>query len=147
MEESTGPLELGAFDDHCRNVYPGWYPLLAETHAALTRVWPEYRVWGVKEKWGALRINLEFHGPDGDLACTEAQMRACDEVVMAAEERSTAVCELCGEPGVLRQGSWLKTLCDGCAGGAEPSGWRRERWGPHVVVHVIGEPPEGSHDD
>ena len=39
------------------------------------------------------------------------------ELVRAAEEKSRAICEDCGEPGVLRTDRfWLRTLCDECNG-------------------------------
>jgi hypothetical protein len=30
----------------------------------------------------------------------------------AAKMESTRTCEVCGQPGALREGSWIKTLCD-----------------------------------
>lgn len=61
---------------------------------------PEFEVAQVKEKLGGLR----FHFDGGDAA-----FRAR---VSAAEDVSFAVCEVCGQPGVLRGGGYLRTLCD-----------------------------------
>ncbi len=44
------------------------------------------------------------------------------EAISAAEElaeaRAMHTCEVCGEPGLLRRGSWMQTLCDEHAIGA-----------------------------
>lgn len=54
----------------------------------------------VKEKFGG----LIFYAED----CTEAMY----DLIQKAEDKSKTVCEACGKPGKLREGSWLKTLCD-----------------------------------
>jgi hypothetical protein len=32
--------------------------------------------------------------------------------ILAAQEESFHTCEICGQPGELREDSWIKTLCD-----------------------------------
>jgi hypothetical protein len=54
----------------------------------------------VKEKYGTLR----FYYTGGD--------DYVDGVVSMAEAISASTCEVCGAPGKLREGGWLKTLCD-----------------------------------
>lgn len=54
----------------------------------------------VKEKYGTLR----FYYTGGD--------DYVDGVVSMAETISAKTCEVCGAPGTLREGGWLKTLCD-----------------------------------
>ena len=54
----------------------------------------------VKEKFGGLR----FYQICGD----EFVMGA----VALAERMSYTICEECGEPGKLRSGGWMRTLCD-----------------------------------
>ena len=54
----------------------------------------------VKEKYGTLR----FYYTGGD--------DFIDGVVSMAESMSAKICETCGAPGQLREGFWLKTLCD-----------------------------------
>ena len=61
----------------------------------------------VKEKYGGLR----FYYDGGD--------DFSDGVVAMAEAMSYRTCEKCGNPGVLREGGWLKTLCDEHAEGRE----------------------------
>jgi hypothetical protein len=54
----------------------------------------------VKEKYGTLR----FYYTGGD--------DYIDGVVSMAETISAKTCEVCGAPGKLREGGWLRTLCD-----------------------------------
>lgn len=62
----------------------------------------------VKEKYGTLRIQGGCY-PD-------AVFKIFDE----AEKRSMTTCEVCGAPGVLRSGGWLRTSCDDHSGGRLP---------------------------
>jgi NTP pyrophosphohydrolases containing a Zn-finger, probably nucleic-acid-binding len=66
------------------------------------------QVLDVKEKFGALRVSV-FGGNE-----------AFSRLVQAVQVESTKTCEKCGEPGVLRQGGWTKTLCNRCAKGRAP---------------------------
>ena len=54
----------------------------------------------VKEKYGTLRFY--YNGGDDYI----------DGVVSMAETISAKTCETCGAPGELREGGWLRTLCD-----------------------------------
>lgn len=62
-----------------------------------------FSVQQVKEKFGTLR----FYYDGGDEAFGGA--------VTMAESLTHRVCEECGNRGELRQGGWLRTLCDPCA--------------------------------
>lgn len=56
----------------------------------------------VKEKFGTLRFYVS---------------NANDEVyklINKAENLSAKTCEDCGEPGEIKIGSWIRTLCDTC---------------------------------
>lgn len=59
----------------------------------------------VKEKFGGLR----FYVDGGSYELHAA--------ISKAERDSHYICEDCGEPGVMRKGSWLRTLCDAHAKG------------------------------
>ena len=60
-------------------------------------------VTDVKEKFGTLRFYVSN--------CGEAYLQLVD----AAEDYSSEVCEFCGEDGCVREDlSWIKTLCDNC---------------------------------
>lgn len=78
----------------------GWLPIVKALIAHCEREGIE--VHQVKEKFGGLRFytspaSPEFHG-----------------IIHAAEVMSFLICEECGEPGTLRSGSWIRTLCDEC---------------------------------
>ena len=54
-----------------------------------------------RENWGILQL-VYSPGDDAEIA---AHCRM-------AVEQSTRTCERCGQPGLLRQQAWRKTLCD-----------------------------------
>lgn len=56
----------------------------------------------VKEKFGTLRFYVNSSTP------------FIEGAISVAESMSGHTCEVCGQPGELRQRSWLKTLCDKC---------------------------------
>lgn len=63
------------------------------------------RIFQVKEKFGGLRFYID-----------EAPL-VIHDAIQAAEIESFKTCEICGRPGELRGGSWLKTTCDAHADG------------------------------
>jgi hypothetical protein len=75
----------------CRDIqaYLDWKPQVKQVTVAQ-----------MKEKFGTLR----FYYDGGD-----EYIRG---LVSMAESLSEVTCEECGKPGELRQGGWLKTLCD-----------------------------------
>ena len=54
----------------------------------------------IKEKFGGLRFYYE--GGDDHI----------HGMVRMAESWASVTCEVCGKPGQLRSGGWIKTLCD-----------------------------------
>lgn len=56
----------------------------------------------VKEKFGGLR----FYYAGGD--------DVIDGIVRMAETMSEKTCEMCGSPGMHRDGGWIVTMCDPC---------------------------------
>jgi hypothetical protein len=84
----------------------GWFKIIENLSKVLIELDDKYcttsEALQVKEKFGTLR----FYCQSG----TEFHERAIDE----AERLSSVTCEDCGSPGVLRRGSWLRTLCDQC---------------------------------
>lgn len=85
----------------------GWYDLIEELSEKLE---PFGVVAAqVKEKFGGLRFYLDYpkHLSDED-------MEKVREIKNEAEEKSYKTCENCGEPGELRRGGWIRTLCDKC---------------------------------
>lgn len=80
----------------------GWYKVLRGLCVDLMAQPKPPKFTQIKEKFGTLRVYLDgysFHS---------------DRVVRVAEAASAVVCEWCGEPGEMRSGSWLLTLCDSC---------------------------------
>lgn len=87
----------------------GWYDLL--DHLCADLQWntdknnshgryPQVVASQVKEKFGGLRFYVE--------SSNDAQ----DAVISFVEYLSTHTCEVCGKPGKIREGGWLRTLCD-----------------------------------
>lgn len=60
----------------------------------------------VKEKYGGLRIYYHF------IDDRVSNYKTLDKIVQEAENECAKTCEQCGEPGVLRDGGWIRTLCD-----------------------------------
>lgn len=93
----------------------GWYPLICDLDSALAQLDPDYVVHQCKEKFGTLRFYTHsdrFTGIDSEF----------QRLIDAAEERSAAICELCGARGRphTRSSAWVKTICAACA---EAGGW------------------------
>lgn len=99
--------------DHLDDVGPGWRTLLLQLHGDLLPRVPGYTVAQVKEKYGTLRVYLDYLDEE---RLDEARCGVADRFVDAAEAASQHVCEDCGQPGRARRGGWIRTLCDGCAG-------------------------------
>jgi hypothetical protein len=57
----------------------------------------------IKEKYGTLRV---YHS-GGD--------EYCEGIIAMAEQMSSVTCEDCGVPGKVRNGGWIRTLCDTCS--------------------------------
>ena len=105
--KSIGGLESGYFTDrpplyYVGSVGDGWLPLLKELIQDLIGLGWNKQICDIKEKFGGLR----FYIAGGS-----------DEIfdrIDKAESDSYKICETCGEPGEVRQGGWIKTLCDNC---------------------------------
>jgi len=69
---------------------------------------PTIKVEQVKEKFGGLRLYW-YCWPQDD---SDGVFDVMEALVREAERESFEVCEACGQPGVVRTGGWLKTLCD-----------------------------------
>lgn len=81
-------------------VGPGWKKLVEDLMDDLLKLGWNGVVIQCKEKFGGLR----FYIGEGS---TEIFQR-----IGEAEETSYTICEECGEPGELRGGGWVKTLCE-----------------------------------
>ena len=82
----------------------GWFDLewkLCESLEA-EGVGPAYNLFQIKEKFGGLR----WYAEGGN--------EASNILVREAEKEADKTCEKCGQPGKLRPGGWVMTLCDEC---------------------------------
>jgi hypothetical protein len=59
-----------------------------------------FEVLQVKEKFGELRVYVNHKTEEISRAIGQAQLE------------SVVTCEICGQPGQLRESDWIKTLCD-----------------------------------
>jgi hypothetical protein len=88
----------------------GWFPIIRDLSLkleAIVAAMPEgeralYKCAQCKEKFGTLRYYMT------------ASTCEMDGLIDEAEEASAKICEHCGQPGRLRTGGWLFTLCDKC---------------------------------
>jgi hypothetical protein len=88
----------------------GWYKLIYKLckdiqtilDASPRKIAADFRAVQVKEKFAQLR----FYAQGGN--------EAINKLIVAAESKSSKICERCGKEGKLRDGDWLFTLCDKC---------------------------------
>ena len=108
--KSAGSIVPMGFGFECGD---GWVDILCDLSAAIearaaaagldrdSAKWPAADQ--VKEKFGELRYYLTT--PEGlDVG----------DLVAEAWKKSSVTCEHCGEPGRMRDGVWLSTVCDSC---------------------------------
>ena len=96
------------FPESTQDIYcgEGWFPILTmlcrniQAHLDWRPEVPQVTIAQIKEKFGELR----FYYDGGD-----DYVRG---LVSMAEAVTEITCEQCGKPGELRQGGWLKVLCD-----------------------------------
>lgn len=82
-----------------KEVYAIWKTEYEKNGLAPREV-PDFVASQIKEKFGTLR----FYYQGGD--------EFIDGVISSAESASCNTCEVCGNIGKLREGGWMKTLCD-----------------------------------
>lgn len=84
----------------------GWFGLIENLHERLAMIDPGYQVTQVKEKFGQLRYYVMMSAQLDDQG-----RQTVYDALAAAESDSATVCEICGRPGRLNDGSWLRTRC------------------------------------
>jgi hypothetical protein len=98
------------------DVMSGWNDLVLQVHNDIMAIDPDYVPVQVKEKFGGLRYYIHY-SPQW----TKEQYNAVVEIIAFAEQKSFTICEVCGEPGKLRDGRVapkskrthrILTLCD-----------------------------------
>ena len=92
-------------------VADAWLPLIDKMSDEISKIDSQIQYEQIKEKFGALRVYT--YGINAD---TSDEVRA---IINKYESLSLTVCEVCGAPGQLRTGGWLKVLCDEHSEGRE----------------------------
>lgn len=92
------------------SVGDGWMKIVIDLDAELAKLYPDYEIHQVKEKFGTLRFYCDVPYYDEDGNRTPASY-----LIDEAEGKSATTCEECGGPGEPRYGGWVKTLCDKCS--------------------------------
>ena len=87
-------------DPNMFGVKEGWFGLLKNLIDELISLGWDRDMIQSKEKFGGL--NFYIKEPTSEM----------QEVIITYERLSYEICEVCGEEGSRRSGSWIKTLCD-----------------------------------
>lgn len=86
----------------------GWEDIIRSLHADLVKLFPDYKVIQVKEKFGGLRYYVDIPYNDSSMAAYSR--------IGYAENESLRTCEVCGEAGTTGTSKnnrfWIRTLCD-----------------------------------
>jgi hypothetical protein len=90
----------GSIEDLQAAVGKGWSKIVQKLVEDLESLGWDGRVLQVKEKFGGLRFYV---------ATTSDAIHGR---IAEAEHESYRTCEECGNPGCLRAGGWLRTLCE-----------------------------------
>jgi len=105
--ESIGGLENGWFTDKPPitsrgffSIGDGWLDLTRELIEKSISLGWDKQILQVKEKFGGLRFY------------TNSAPNEVHDLISEYEKKSYKTCEECGEPGDVRSGSWVRTLCD-----------------------------------
>lgn len=100
----------------------GWFDLIYDTCKKIQAVYnkygiePDFEPTQIKEKYGTLSFYYstgwldEYH----EIEKYQKAWQEIDKIVEESETKSAYICERCGKPGSIRDGFWIKTLCDDC---------------------------------
>jgi hypothetical protein len=102
----------------------GWLSIIEELNDNLAAIDLDYEIHQIKEKFGTLRFYAQTSFGcgerwDGDLKQhivydeqAHARYEQFSALIAEAEKASGTTCEVCGEPGEIRQSRWIKVRCD-----------------------------------
>lgn len=102
----------------------GWDEIVIDLDRYLARLFPNYEIHQMKEKFGVLRFYWDpgEEKPENEQDEYRAdsysnRKRSADALVGAAEVKSSMTCEECDADGKLHAtvSGWHKTLCPHCA--------------------------------
>lgn len=101
---------------HGVSVDKGWVPLIDDLCKELIAAGVEFEAVQIKEKFGGLRFYTDWAEHMSDELAGKAY-----DIIGKYEDKSYCVCEVCGLPGSLRSGGWVRTLCNLHAEDRKPS--------------------------
>lgn len=91
----------GMFEFCTLSIPAGWRELVYELTEKIHRMEPSVRVGQIKEKFGGLRYYTYGHND------------RVDALIDDYERKSMKICDVCGEPGTLRENKgWMMTRCE-----------------------------------
>jgi hypothetical protein len=115
----------------------GWHPIVMDLFHKIDQLLDDgeadqFRLVQIKEKFGRLRVYVtladhydlvgDIHQPGGVVTIKlpasdresprPSKLDVIQGYITEAAARSGIRCDVCGEPGVLRPGGWVRTLCD-----------------------------------
>lgn len=97
-------------EDAIKYASPGWKKLIEEMIEQLDKINPNYEFPTIKEKFGALRIDVMVNTKTSQM--TPSEWDAFDGIVMETERKSGTICEVCGDPGAVETiRGWDQCLC------------------------------------
>jgi len=112
LDKITYPVELNPhMSDHAKRasyIREGWYPLVIDLYNKLEAMYPDFVISLVKEKFGKLRVYLEFYPQESHL------QKVVHVLIHKAEEKSGTICDVCGEAGeiIAIRKILIATRCD-----------------------------------
>lgn len=90
----------------------GWADIIIRMVAELESTGIDYKFYTIKEKFGTLRVYVD---PAHDLATfSDDEYNLLGRIISKYERESSTTCEMCGDPGTLRNSGWMKVSCDHC---------------------------------
>jgi len=103
LESIDGVYNWKEINDTNPNMFgvgEGWFQLLKNLIDELLSLgWDRHMITS-KEKFGGLNFHIKN------------LTKEMYDIILIYEKLSYGICEECGEEGVLREGGWVKTLCD-----------------------------------
>lgn len=109
------PSKLIPYDMFSFEVLDGWYDLIFNLCEKIEAYYTEadavidLKALQIKEKFGV----LQFYHVFTDYTKNKELHKKIDLAINEAENKSSTICEVCGELGSLRaELPWIKTLCD-----------------------------------
>jgi hypothetical protein len=97
---------------------PGWHNLIIDTFARLVYLCKQFNmetigVCQIKEKFGGLRLYLDFSPTVDDESESTMQVHILQDIIDTAEMRSGNVCQISGNYGRVRNvNGWMMCLSD-----------------------------------